>query len=69
MKVTYDPQADALYLSFRESEVARTQEAGEGIQLDYDEADRIIGIEILGYSERVDPESLKSVSFSLPLAG
>ena len=69
MRITYDPQADALYLYLKEGAAARTQEVSDGIQLDLDEEGRIIGIEILRYSERVDPESLKSVSVSLPLAG
>lgn len=69
MRFTYDSQADALYLYFREGAVARTAEAGDGIQFDYDAEGHIIGIEILGYSTRVDPEALRSVSVSLPLAG
>jgi len=69
MKITYDPEADALYIYFREGEVARTREASEGIQLDEDAEGHGIGLEILDFSTRVSPEAARSISVSLPLPG
>ena len=67
MKITYDSEADALYIYFREGKVARTREAAGGIQVDEDAGGRVVGIEILDYSTRVSPEAVKSISVSLPL--
>ena len=56
MKITYDAEADAMYiyLEGRPGEaVNRTQELGDGIAVDYTGADGIYGIEILDASKRL----------------
>ena len=53
MKVTYDAEADAMYiyLEGKPGEVAnRTQELGDGIAVDYTIGGGIYGIEILDAS-------------------
>jgi uncharacterized protein YuzE len=58
MKVTYDEKADALYIAFGEGP-ATVQEVAEGIVLDWDSEDKLLGIEILDASKRVaNPEVL-----------
>jgi uncharacterized protein YuzE len=69
MRITYDPAVDALYIYFREDDVATTQEVAEGVQLDLDAEGRVIGIEILGYRERVSSDAPSSVSVTVPLPG
>lgn len=60
MKITYDNEADALYIKLKESEVHKTKEADENTILDYDRNGNLIGIEILFVKERM-PSLLKSL--------
>ncbi len=46
MKITYDPEVDALYIRFREATVT-TQHLAEGLAADYDADGHLAGIEIL----------------------
>ncbi|WP_420267217.1 DUF2283 domain-containing protein [Candidatus Magnetominusculus dajiuhuensis] len=46
MRITYAPEADALYIRFIETTVT-TEHVAEGIAVDYDVEGRIAGIEIL----------------------
>ncbi len=46
VRITYDAEADALYIRFIEATVT-TKHVAEGIAVDYDADDRIAGIEIL----------------------
>ncbi|MBI3734848.1 MAG: DUF2283 domain-containing protein [Chloroflexi bacterium] len=52
MKITYDAEADALAIIFRETTVT-TQHLAEGIAVDYDGEGRIAGIEVLDVIRRV----------------
>lgn len=63
MKITYDREADALYIRFRETTVT-TEHLAEGIAADYDADGRLAGIEILDASTRLgDSEVLSRVVF------
>ncbi len=70
MRITYDGEADALYIAFGEGP-ATVQEVAEGIALDWDSEGRLLGIEILDASERLaDPEALRRFALEvLPRAG
>ena len=46
MKISYDPEVDALSIVFRETSVT-TKELAEGIAAEYDSEDRLVGLEIL----------------------
>jgi len=46
MKISYDPEVDALSIVFRETSVT-TKHLAEGIAADYDSEDRLVGLEIL----------------------
>jgi len=63
MKITYDNEADALYIKLKESEVHKTKEVDENTILDYDKNGDLIGIEILFVKERMPSllEGLKDV--------
>lgn len=52
MKITFDPQADAIYIELHAGKVHLTKEVGEGIFLDYDEKSELRGIEILYAGQR-----------------
>jgi uncharacterized protein YuzE len=51
MRITYDPDVDALYIRFLETTVT-TQHVAEGIAIDYTADGRVAGIEILDARQR-----------------
>ena len=52
MRITYDAQVDALYISFRDTKVT-TKPLGEGIAVDYDAEGHLAGVEILDAVSRL----------------
>lgn len=52
--MTYDPEADAIYIRIGSGKVDQTEEAGPFIY-DLDAAGRILGIEILSVSTTLAP--------------
>ena len=54
MKITYDGATDTLTIVLRDTPARLSEEEKSGVILDYDAADRLIGIEILDASTRVD---------------
>jgi len=47
MKIKYDKEADAVYISFKDGEVAESDEIKDGLIIDYDEEGNPLAIEIL----------------------
>jgi YD repeat-containing protein len=61
MRVSYDPEVDALSIIFRETTVT-TKPLGEGIAVEYDQEGRLAGIEVLDAIKRFgDADSLRQV--------
>jgi YD repeat-containing protein len=61
MRISYDPEVDALSIVFRDTTVT-TQELTEGIAAEYDAQGRLVGIEILDAIQRLgDPSVLQQV--------
>lgn len=58
MKITYDKEADALYIEFKKGEFGKNKKVDDFTIIDYDENDNILGIELLDVSKRVPPEAL-----------
>ena len=54
MKFEYSKDEDALYIYFKEVEVSRSEDVDEGIIIDYDALDDVVGIEVLDASSRID---------------
>lgn len=68
MKITYDEQADALYIQFQpESKVKETVQIREGILCDIDKQGRIFGIEVLDVSKRLPIEELGKLDINIPV--
>jgi len=68
MKIEYDKEADALYLGLREVTVARSEEIEEGVVVDFDEENHIVGLEVLDVSHRLSAQELVNVSIeNLPV--
>jgi Protein of unknown function (DUF2283) len=47
LSISIDPEADAAYVTLSAAKVARTEEVGEGILVDYDSEGRPVGVEVL----------------------
>lgn len=54
MKITYDPSVDILRIILDDAEIDESDEEVEGIIMDYNLAGKLVGIEILDASQRVD---------------
>ncbi len=59
VKVRYDPEADILYLLIREGEIKDTVEIAEGIFVEFDENEKIAGIEIWNARKTIFGELIK----------
>ena len=53
MKISYDEEADAMYILLRKKKVHQTREVDENTMIDYDKEGNIIGIELLFVKERM----------------
>jgi len=62
MKIEYDRQVDALYIRIQEKEASHTKEVEEGVNLDFDEEGKIIGLEIIGTTERYSLKDIFNLS-------
>ena len=61
MKISYDPEVDALSIIFRDTTVT-TKHLAEGIAADYDDDGRLAGLEILDAIKRFGgKETLRQV--------
>ncbi len=67
MKITYDPQANALYIQFQEGKVGSTKKIEEGILVDLGADGKLFGIEVIGVSERMSLKELEQINTNLPL--
>ena len=61
MKLKGEKENDALYLRLDDSIIIESEEVQPGVILDFDENNRVVGIEILDLSTRVKPDMLKLV--------
>ncbi|HIK23461.1 MAG TPA: DUF2283 domain-containing protein [Thermosynechococcus sp. M3746_W2019_013] len=70
MRLKVDQQADALYLSLSDAPASRTEEVSPGVIVDYDDQDRVVGIEMLYLSRRAPDLDLRRLLFeTVPQAG
>jgi len=67
MKISYDPKYDLLYIKFSEGfHQVETKRLSDDIAIDFDEAGKIAGIEILSASKYLDLASLLPIGFDVP---
>jgi uncharacterized protein YuzE len=57
MRITYDPEADALYIELRHEKADDNLDIEEGVSADLDKDGHIIGFEILDASKRLNPRN------------
>ena len=60
MKVYYDDEVDALYLKLGDEPPEGVIEISEGVNLDTTSGDKIVGIEILDASKKIDLKTILS---------
>jgi uncharacterized protein YuzE len=63
MKITYDPEADALYIELRDAPPADSMDIEEGVTVDLDGEGHIIGLEVLDASKRMTSEELANIHY------
>jgi len=63
VKITYDPEADALCIRLREVKLTDSVDIEPGVTVDLDAEGHIAGLEVLDASKRLTPEELTSVSY------
>jgi len=67
VNISFDEQADALYIQFRQGSVNKTIKLQDGILMDIDDSGAIFGIEILDASMRLPLDSLGKINIDLPI--
>ena len=63
MRIKIDKDSDALYFRLDERRIVESEEIRPGVILDYDNDNRVIGVEFLGISQRATKEELSSLQF------
>jgi uncharacterized protein YuzE len=63
MKLTIDPDADALYLRLTDGKIEDSEQVASGVVLDYDAQDNVVGIEMLHLSKRAPKADLQRLLF------
>lgn len=62
MKITYDKEADAMYIKFTSAKFSKNQIMDKQTILNLDVNGQIIGIEILDVTKRMPKDFMKSIS-------
>jgi uncharacterized protein YuzE len=65
MKLTVDPEVDALYLRLNETDIADSEQVASGVVLDYDAQDNVVGVEVLHLSKRGAPVEVEKLVFEI----
>ena len=65
MKVYYDDEVDALYLKLGDETPEGVIEIAEGVNLDTTSEDKIVGIEVLKASTKIDLRTLLSYTLEV----
>jgi len=63
MKISYDSDADAMYIKLKEERVVKTKEIDDNTILDYDSKGNVIGVELLFVKERIPSASVSEITF------
>ncbi len=68
MKFNYYPETDSLYIDLSSRTSVRSELVSEGVVLDYDEKDRLVGIDIDNASKKIDLDdfSFSKIPFNNP---
>ncbi len=64
MKIHYDKFADAAYFAIKKARVAKTLELEGNMQVDLDKNGKLVGIEVLNYSQHQNLKKIKESTIS-----
>ncbi|MBI2046796.1 DUF2283 domain-containing protein [Candidatus Pacearchaeota archaeon] len=62
MKITFDKEADAVYIEFDSGEFASNKKVDKDTIIDLDKNGNILGIELLNVSKRISKNFLSDIS-------
>lgn len=62
MKITFDREADAVYIELNEGEFVSNKKIDEDTIIDLDKNRNILGIELLNVSKRISKDFLSDIS-------
>jgi uncharacterized protein YuzE len=65
MKLTVDPEVDALYWRLNEEQIVDSEQVASGVVLDYDAKDNVVGVEVLHLSKRGGPAEVEKLVFEI----
>ncbi len=68
MKITYDPEVDALFILLRDVKPYDSLDLEEGVTVALDEKGHIISLEVLDASERLGTEAVENVAIEKVLS-
>ena len=63
MKLDVDSEADALHLRLDDSVIVQSEEVSPGVVLDYNDANEVVGVEMLHLSKRSPGLNLTDLHF------
>jgi len=66
MKITFDPEADAVYIQLQEGTFVTNREVADGVILDLGPDDVVLGIEILEASTRLPSGDVSRLEILMP---
>ena len=66
MKITFDKEADAMYIYLQSKKVFRTKQITDDTIVDLDKKGNVIGIELLFVSKRIPIEKLTHLDIVTP---
>ena len=61
MEISYDKEANAMYIEFRKGEFAKNKKIDDFTIIDLDKDGKLLGIELLEVSTRIPIESLSEI--------
>ena len=61
MEISYDKEADAMYIEFRKGKFDKNKKIDDFTIIDLDKDEKILGIELLEVSARIPIESLSEI--------
>jgi uncharacterized protein YuzE len=65
MKVSYDPETDAMHVTLLETPVLESEEVRPGVVLDYDAEGRVVGMEILNVKKNLPGADIKHLELDV----
>ena len=63
MRIRINKESNSLYFRLDENRIVESEEIRPGVILDFDENDKVIGIEFLNISSRASEEELSNLQF------